>query len=75
MPSILPFGTEFYYISSIMRKDGPIPHYLKLKVPTIQTINEITSRFVAYIPNDIIVAGYEAGKCHYSDPEETCQKK
>ena len=71
----MPIGDLPQDYPDIYEWDGQVPHYLKLKVPTLSTINELTKRFIAYIPNDIIVAGYEAGKGHYSDPEEICQKK
>ena len=71
----MPIGDLPQYYPDIYEWDGQVPRYLKLKVPTLSTINELTKRFVAYIPNDIIVAGYKAGTYHYSDPEETCQKK
>ncbi len=63
------------YHPKIYEWDGPVPRYLKLKVPVLPMFRELSKRFVAYIPHDIIVAGYKAGRCHYSDPEESCQKK
>lgn len=66
----MPIGDLPRDYPDIYEWDGQVPLYLKLKVPSLSTINEIAKRFVAYIPHDIIVAGYEAGKGHYSNPED-----